>query len=852
MEVLLVRAAVPFPCPRRSQKSAEAPEPQKVRQSKFLTKDRSTENPTKPSVAAAASNSSMDPQIAPSASVAPHPAFPLRFPWFKGGKKGVASDGTTMAAAAAAACGDVASIALSAAHDGTTSELDAEEKRTVHEVLSTLQSPATELTALEVGGIKSLSPDEAVVDETSGSIGSDELSKAEAQIARSWLHNFMRVKLWNNRQSKTTTKAPRKQSQNGVDQPCTDVSEAESSESPESVDSCDPVLEGGVEAALGCACDECSVDTDSERIPSGVDEVQEIDHIKIVHNQESFSKFLQPVSVGELKALAHLSFLANLAYAIPSIKPSDLLRLHGLRFITSSVHLKAAEEKAALEKAAREKAAQEEAAAKEIARLEELEQSSPSPEAISARPVNVPKHSRVFSLFRNTTVHESEPLPSSLPLMDELCVECQSKLVSPVDTKVSANTSDSPVAPESHEDIVSSISAEAQPLHSCPCDWFICEEELSKTLNLSIKGSDSVASWQANLLFEPTRFEDPKLGVMVHRGIYEAAQALYKEVLPCVLEHLQKYGSEAKFRFTGHSLGGSLAVLLSLMLRVRDTAPLDSLLPVYTFGSPFVLCGGDHLLQQLGLPKDHVQMVVMHRDIVPRSFSCEYPEHVAEVLKRVNGTFRNYSCLKKQRLLYTPMGAMRVVQPPPTQAPGHPFLPPGSGIYDILHPSSSKADESGNSPQESMELRSAQRAFLNNPHPLQILRDRSSYGSGGSISRDHDPRNYDKAVNYLLRQELRKLRKSYKTEKRVQIWWPSLASEIGVELIKGVLTSKIADSEHSANSGSIGAATSGLGANHQELRGCGSLVKSVRSVPSARKTSSGSALDRLRDRKSVV
>lgn len=172
---------------------------------------------------------------------------------------------------------------------------------------------------------------------------------------------------------------------------------------------------------------------------------------------------------------------------IPSEQPSDLLRLHGLRFITSSVHLKAAEEKAALEKAAREKAAQEEAAAKEIARLEELEQSSPSPEAISARPVNVPKHSRVFSLFRNTTVHESEPLPSSLPLMDELCVECQSKLVSPVDTKVSANTSDSPVAPESHEDIVSSISAEAQPLHSCPCDWFICEEELSKTLNLSIK-----------------------------------------------------------------------------------------------------------------------------------------------------------------------------------------------------------------------------------------------------------------------------------------------------------------------------------------------------------------------------
>lgn len=166
------------------------------------------------------------------------------------------------------------------------------------------------------------------------------------------------------------------------------------------------------------------------------------------------------------------------------------------------------------------------------------------------------------------------------------------------------------------------------------------------------QGSDSVASWQANLLFEPTRFEDPKLGVMVHRGIYEAAKGLYDEVLPHVLEHIQKHGSAAKIRFTGHSLGGSLAILLSLLLRVRDIAPSSSLIPVYTFGSPYVLCGGDYLLQQLGLPQNHVQMVVMHRDIVPRSFTCDYPDHVAEVLKRVNGTFRDYSCLKKQVLFY--------------------------------------------------------------------------------------------------------------------------------------------------------------------------------------------------------
>lgn len=49
--------------------------------------------------------------------------------------------------------------------------------------------------------------------------------------------------------------------------------EVESLESFESVDFCDLVFEGGVEVVLGCVCDECLVDMDSERIFFGVDEV---------------------------------------------------------------------------------------------------------------------------------------------------------------------------------------------------------------------------------------------------------------------------------------------------------------------------------------------------------------------------------------------------------------------------------------------------------------------------------------------------------------------------------------------------------------------------------------------------
>lgn len=42
---------------------------------------------------------------------------------------------------------------------------------------------------------------------------------------------------------------------------------------------------------------------------------------------------------------------------------------------------------------------------------------------------------------------------------------------------------------------------------SSPCEWFVCDEADARTRCFVIQGSDSLASWQANLLFEPTMFE---------------------------------------------------------------------------------------------------------------------------------------------------------------------------------------------------------------------------------------------------------------------------------------------------------------------------------------------------------
>lgn len=52
------------------------------------------------------------------------------------------------------------------------------------------------------------------------------------------------------------------------------------------------------------------------------------------------------------------------------------------------------------------------------------------------------------------------------------------------------------------------------------------------------QGSTSLEHWHINLQFEPVVFEDPAFGVRIHRGVYEAAQLLYEDLLPLVQQHL--------------------------------------------------------------------------------------------------------------------------------------------------------------------------------------------------------------------------------------------------------------------------------------------------------------------------
>ncbi|KAL4351924.1 hypothetical protein GQ457_06G030240 [Hibiscus cannabinus] len=497
-------------------------------------------------------------------------------------------------------------------------------------------------------------------------------------------------------------------------------------------------------------CEFCRVDADAD------DDENEKKEIEI--DKESFSKMLRRVSLAEAKLYAQLSYLGNLAYEIQNIKPQNLLKYRGLRMVTSSI------EKTELGMKT------EENIEKFGVSSENQESQSDNAEGQEKKNLGSQIGASAASYLHSHTMtilpfKSSNPENSEGSSKDGSGNEGISDVINSDVASLMATTDSVTSVVAAKEEVKQAVADDLNSTHSSPCEWFICDDDQSSTRFFVIQGSETLASWQANLLFEPVQFEG--LDVLVHRGIYEAAKGMYEQMLPHVRSHLKSHGKRAAFRFTGHSLGGSLSLLINLMLLIRGEVSASSLLPVVTFGSPSIMCGGDSLLRKLGLPRSHVQAITMHRDIVPRAFSCNYPNHVVELLKAINGNFRHLPCLENQKLLYAPMGQIMILQPDEKFSPHHHLLPSGTGLYCL------SGQLSDNDNEEKL-LWAAQRVFFNSPHPLEILSDPSAYGSEGTIQRDHDMNSYLKCVRGVIRQELKRTRKTRREQQRRKVWWPLL------------------------------------------------------------------------------
>ncbi|CAG9463871.1 unnamed protein product [Pedinophyceae sp. YPF-701] len=260
----------------------------------------------------------------------------------------------------------------------------------------------------------------------------------------------------------------------------------------------------------------------------------------------------------------------------------------------------------------------------------------------------------------------------------------------------------------------------ARALEPIPTEWFVCDDDVSRTRYVVIQGSDNVDSWITNLTFEPVPFEDPKLEVTIHKGVYQVAQSLYERIVPLVHDHLSS-SPYARVCFVGHSLGGALSSALMMMAIHRGVAKPEQLEPVYTFGGAAAFCdtrldrGGDApgpvapedaarghncpFLARFGLPPSMVKNVVMHRDAVPRAFFCDYSP-VRDIMLSWGGPYAKHPLLAKpsrrsgKPVMFTFPGQIMILQPAAhlhfvaEEEGEHELLPRGGGLWTIVEPDS--------------------------------------------------------------------------------------------------------------------------------------------------------------------
>ncbi|PSS24214.1 Protein zntA like [Actinidia chinensis var. chinensis] len=495
-----------------------------------------------------------------------------------------------------------------------------------------------------------------------------------------------------------------------------------------------------------------------------VDYGDEQEEGKVNIDSESFSRLLAQVPWSDAKLFSQMAFLCNMAYVIPEIEANDLRRHYGLHFVTSSLEKKSKAEalKAKLDQdSIRIPVASSSPTASNPEKTKKSEEKHLNRPAVAYEiAASAASYAKDLLSLGSESKKESDD-SDSRDNVEYLKEEGRSPpprvYKSEVAAYMAASTMTAVVAAGEKEK--QEAAKALQSLHSSPCEWFICDDPSTYTRQFVIQGSDSLASWQANLFFDPTEFEGT--GVLVHRGIYEAAKGIYEQFMPEIMEHMHRFGERAKLQFTGHSLGGSLSLLVHLMLLTRKVVKASSLREVVTIGSPFVFCGGQKVLDKLGLDEDRIHCLMMHRDIVPRAFACNYPNHVAQVLKRLSGSFQSHPCLNKKKLLYSPMGKIFILQPDEKSSPPHPLLPPGSALYALEN-------------THCGFTQTALRTFLNSPHPLDTLSNPTAYGSEGTILRDHDSSNYLKAINAVIRQQTKTAKREKKQSSPL---WPILTSQ---------------------------------------------------------------------------
>eukprot|EP01039_Chlorochromonas_danica_P000230 gene231-248_t len=156
-----------------------------------------------------------------------------------------------------------------------------------------------------------------------------------------------------------------------------------------------------------------------------------------------------------------------------------------------------------------------------------------------------------------------------------------------------------------------------------------------KSIYVVYRGSQSIRNWVTNLdAWKTTYTSYPECNCEVHKGFYEAEQAVISKVISAVKSLRTKYPSYA-VKVTGHSLGAALAQLTSMDLLKAGYSN-----SVYNFGQPRV---GDQAYASFATNKIPTWRLVHNKDMVPHipvTTGMEYYHECREEFEDANGNLK--------------------------------------------------------------------------------------------------------------------------------------------------------------------------------------------------------------------
>jgi len=143
------------------------------------------------------------------------------------------------------------------------------------------------------------------------------------------------------------------------------------------------------------------------------------------------------------------------------------------------------------------------------------------------------------------------------------------------------------------------VSKQEQPA------YYLAVDHLTRNIVLSICGTKSFQDVLTDVNVETTEFLD----CYAPKGMVASVYWLQNQVLHTILEQMAEY-PEYGIVFVGHSLGGAVATLLSLLLRKTLEIPVTC----YSYGPPPCVCPSFvPLTKEFG-----VTTVILDTDLIPR------------------------------------------------------------------------------------------------------------------------------------------------------------------------------------------------------------------------------------------